>query len=58
MTNDQYTCDKCSGVFDKGWSDEEAEKERIENFGHLNPEDMATVCDPCYRKIMGLPALH
>ncbi len=54
---DTYQCASCDGVFDKGWSDEEAAAERDENFPGLEPEDQAVVCDDCYRKMMGLLTL-
>jgi DNA-directed RNA polymerase subunit RPC12/RpoP len=53
-----YTCAACSGVFDKGWSDEEALAEKEENWGDMSMDDMEVVCDDCYRKMMGLPALE
>jgi len=53
-TDNSYTCAKCNGVFDKAWSDEEAENEYAEKF----PEEKATaaireiICDDCYKIIM------
>jgi len=55
---DQFQCAACDGMFEKGWSDEEAAAERDENFPDLEPEDSQIVCDDCYRKMMGLPAIH
>ena len=51
-------CGACNGVFDKGWSDDDAVREWRENFPGLEPEDQAVVCDDCYRKMMGLPTLQ
>jgi hypothetical protein len=53
---DEFKCDACGEFFAKAWSDEEAALERRENFPWLRKEDAVTVCDGCYRRIMGLPA--
>jgi len=42
-----------SVIFEKGWSDEEAKKECVDNYGPsmaLN-DDLVSVCDDCYQKI-------
>ena len=53
MENNQYQCLCCKGIFEKGWSDEEAIKEMEENnFDSYSPEELAIVCDDCYKKIM------
>lgn len=48
--NNQYTCACCHGAYDKGWTEEEAEKELGENFPDHEKEDCDIVCDDCYRK--------
>jgi hypothetical protein len=49
-----YTCQHCKGVFESGWSDDEALKEMKENFGpDLAKDDCVIVCDDCYNAIMG-----
>lgn len=51
----QYRCDCCGGIFDKGWSDEEARAEAEQQFGealHAEGEPPALVCDDCYNEIM------
>ncbi len=50
MSN-KYQCAYCKGIFDKGWSDEEAETELEDTFG-LPKEMCDIVCDDCY-KAMG-----
>jgi rubredoxin len=50
MNENQYRCDNCGGVFDKGWSDEEAAAER-DAAGFVDV-DCAVVCDDCYVAIM------
>jgi DNA-directed RNA polymerase subunit RPC12/RpoP len=53
----QYQCAQCGGIFDFGWTDEEAKAEMAANgWGEMPPEDMAIVCDDCYNGIMA-PAI-
>ena len=49
--NNEYKCENCNGVFKKGWTDEEAEKESLETFG-ITKDQGAVVCDDCYNEIM------
>jgi len=46
-----YKCEECNGVFEFGWTDEEAVAE-MKNNG-FDAYDCAVVCDGCYRNIMG-----
>lgn len=58
MTNNEYKCAVCKGVFQKGWSDEEATKEATEVFGKHPDEwndEVMTVCDDCYNTMMSDP---
>lgn len=50
-----FVCDECGGLFLKGWSDEEADQERLEVFGERaeDEEEDAILCDTCYRKVLG-----
>jgi len=50
MQDNEYKCADCGGVFEKGWTDEEAVEEKEAN--GWNGIDMAVVCDDCYNKIM------
>lgn len=51
--NNTYICEQCGKEYEKGWSDEEAEKELKEMFGsHYTPEDCAIVCEDCYKELM------
>lgn len=46
-----YKCSICEGVFEKGWTEEEAEEELKNNFGEeYTPSDCGLVCDDCYKK--------
>lgn len=49
MTNNTYQCAKCKGVFEKAWTDEEAESEREEAFGSPHDASDVVVCDDCYK---------
>jgi hypothetical protein len=52
IPDDHFKCDNCGGVFEKGWSQEEADKEMLKNIG-VNPRpDDAILCDTCYAKFM------
>jgi len=47
----QFRCDCCGEVFDKGWTDEEAEIELGDTFPGLTTNDCSLVCDVCYKKM-------
>ena len=48
MSDNTYRCEACQGIFEKGWTDEEAEDEYSEVFGAAPTGDEALVCDECY----------
>ena len=49
----EFICCMCHKVYEKAWTDEEAKKEAINNFGiELATQDyQCIVCDDCYTKI-------
>lgn len=48
-----FQCAQCRGVFDFGWTDEEAKAEMAKNgWGAMPPEDMALICDDCYNGVI------
>lgn len=49
MKANEFKCEECGGVWEKGWTDEEAAEEAQNAFGITTG---ATVCDDCYNKIM------
>lgn len=52
--NRKYKCDICKGVFEDGWSAEEAEKEAQDIFGKPSKDwqgGRSIVCDDCFNKI-------
>lgn len=49
---DTYTCERCKGVFEKGWTDEEAAAEAQQLFGDLSEDDKAVLCEDCFQALM------
>jgi len=49
----KYQCVMCMGVFDAGRSDEEAQKEYLENFGKeiVENDEGVLVCDDCFKLV-------
>lgn len=52
MESNQFICEQCGGVFDKEVTDEEAMKESKEIFGDIPQNQLAIVCDDCFKKVM------
>ena len=50
MKDTEYKCDSCGNIYEKGWSDEEAEKEQLEVFGYIPLEERAIICDDCFNR--------
>ncbi len=50
----EYQCAQCGGIFEKGWSDEEANKEAKEKFPNLKQLDSEIVCDDCYKELISI----
>lgn len=53
MKNNEFQCAMCGNIYINSWTDEEAEKECIENFGEemAVKDNCAMICDDCYQKI-------
>jgi hypothetical protein len=54
VAGSEYRCEMCGESFQKGRSDEEANKEAEEIFGTPNASEdpnMAIVCDDCFNKV-------
>ena len=49
LASNEYRCEDCGNVYEKGWTDEEASQESQAAFGITTG---AVVCDDCYNKIM------
>ena len=52
MNSETYQCARCGGVFTKGRSDEEAQKEAMGLFGEIPHAEQEIVCDDCWKKLM------
>jgi DNA-directed RNA polymerase subunit RPC12/RpoP len=50
----EYKCACCGGIFQHGWTEEEAKEEYKKNFGKevTTMQDKEIVCDDCYKKLM------
>ena len=57
---DKFTCAQCGGVFNKGWSDAEAEAEYHKIMMPEVPPDepVDEVCDDCYQQFMAWLKAH
>lgn len=48
-----FTCAKCKGTFEEGWSDAEAVAESKATFGfYPGREEVGVLCDDCYQDFM------
>lgn len=54
MTSDTFTCALCRGVFEKGWTDEEAEQILKEEFPGVPKENCELVCSQCHDRLMAM----
>lgn len=48
----EFTCSLCGGSFTVAWTDEQARAEAAENFPGVSVDQMAVVCDVCFREVM------
>lgn len=55
MEANEFKCEECLGIFehDPDWTEEDKLTEVNENFPELPQEERASVCDDCYKEIMG-----
>ena len=51
LKENEYQCEICMGIFEKGWSDEEAKQEALDIWGEIPNEERGLVCDECFKKI-------
>ncbi len=53
MKENEYQCAICKGIFECGWTDEEAKAEADKNFGaERNHENDMVICDDCFKELM------
>ncbi len=50
LKENEYQCASCGGVFEKGWSDEEAENEVAEIWGEIPQEERVVICNTCFNR--------
>ena len=54
MNQNEFKCARCLGVFEKAWTDGEAEQEAKKLFGvsdAMKHPGMSTVCDTCFKEV-------
>jgi len=52
LTTPKFTCEACGKTFPTGWTDAEARAEAKANgWGDIAQDDMAIICDDCYKEI-------
>ena len=47
----EVECEMCHKIFIKKWTEKEARREEMENFG-VNDPDASIVCDSCYKMVI------
>ena len=50
LKSNEYKCAACGNVYEKGWSDEEAQAELEQDFPGFKTEDCGIICDDCHKK--------
>lgn len=52
LKENEFQCDLCKKVYDKGWSDEVAAEEAKKVYGSdiFEIDDTVAICDPCYKE--------
>ena len=52
MKANEYQCEHCGGVFEKGWSDEECREESETLWTKKDLEHSALICDDCFNDML------
>ena len=50
MKKNEYKCAICLNIYEKDWSDKEAENEVKEIWGEIPQEQRVVICDDCFNK--------
>jgi hypothetical protein len=63
LTPEQYQCERCGGIFTKGWSDAEARAEADQDpYGFQTPPpddpETATICHGCFEEMKAWVEAH
>lgn len=51
LESDEWYCQGCHTIYKRGWSEEEALKERHERYPAWDEKDLIAVCDECDKLI-------
>lgn len=52
MEDNEYRCEKCGNIYEKWWSDDEADNEALKLHGKThNSAEMAIICDDCFNEM-------
>jgi hypothetical protein len=50
MKKNEYQCGICKDIFEKGWTDQEAEDELKKTFPGFDKTECDLVCDDCFKE--------
>jgi hypothetical protein len=45
----KFKCQACKGIFEEGWTEEEALEEWNRDFPNVPFDESAVICDDCYK---------
>lgn len=51
LQKNEYLCESCGNIYEKGWSDQEAMAEKNTIFPDAPMSECGIVCEPCFQKI-------
>lgn len=51
LKSNEFRCTACKGIFEKGWSEEEAQKEADEIWGEIPEDEKVIICDDCFNSV-------
>lgn len=50
MKENEYKCAMCQNIYEKGRTDEEAEKEAKDIWGKIQIKECEVICDDCFNR--------
>ena len=50
IDTNEYQCEICLNVYEKGWTDEESENEMKDIWGNIPQEERRVICDDCFNQ--------
>jgi hypothetical protein len=51
MEANEFQCELCRGIYEKGWSEDDAKAEFGKDFPGFQLSDAGLICEDCYNKI-------